>query len=221
MDQGLSESKPTSSRKLTKKTQQSHDSDATRKENILRRNPKHVLARWLTYKGAALDVLLNSLVACPSESSKYSSRSACSRSWPVDRHVSILVIYKPGTAGMIVPRVVENVQRPWRPGTPHQPEGNTLSWNQRFPAGPSTDRSNLTHRSLNPPTTFMGQPLEAEEAQSLLPVNEASLNHQSPTHARIPSISSKGASVLTWLLHRPPLFAVLELPQTCFNPVPQ
>ena len=71
---------------------------------------------WLTYKGAAFDVLFNSLVACCSESSKYSFHCACSRSWPVDRHGPILVINKPGTAGMIVPRVVENAQRPWRPG---------------------------------------------------------------------------------------------------------
>lgn len=93
-------------------------------------------------------------------------------------------------------------------GTPHQAEGNTLPWNQRFNAGPAINRSNLNLRSIHPTTTFMGEPLEAEEAQAL------------PTHAMIPSLSSKGTSVLTWLLHRPPLFAVLELPQPCTNPAP-
>ena len=186
---------------------------------MLRRNPKHVLVRWVTYKGSSLDVLLNSLVVCPSESSKYSFRSACSRSWSVDRHGSTLVINTPGTAGMIVPRVVENAQRPWHPGTPHQPVGNTLSRNQRFHAGPATDRSNLTLRSVHPPTS-MGEPLEAEEAQAL-PVHEASVNHQAPMYARNPSISSKGNSVLTWLLHRPPLFAVLEFPPSSTDPVSQ
>lgn len=71
--------------------------------------------------------------------------------------------------------------------------------------GRKANPTDLVALSTHPCSTAMSttEPLEVKEPQP-------SVDPETPANARIPS-ASRGTSILTWLLHRPPLFAACQV----------